>query len=73
VNIRNVSDAPFKLVERSGAPLTGQTGLIEIAANATTGITMNGANPNAPITLTFDVLNALVAPDTPARITLTNQ
>ena len=73
VNIRNVSDAPFKLVEQSGAPLTGQTGLIEIAANATTGITMNGANPNAPITLTFDVLNALVAPDTPARITLTNQ
>ena len=73
VNIRNVSDAPFKLVERSGAPLTGQTGLIEIAANATTGITMNGANPNAPITLTFDVLNALIAPDTPARITLTNQ
>ncbi len=29
VNIRNRSDAPFKLIERSGAPLTGQPGLIE--------------------------------------------
>ena len=73
VSIRNVSDAPFKLVERSGAPLTGQAGLIEIAANAVTGITMSGTNLSAPVTLTFDVLNALTAPETPARITLTHQ
>ena len=70
MNIRNRSDAPFKLRETSGAQLTGQTGLIEIAPNGVTGLTMNVDNEDAVVKLKFEVLNALVAPGKTARITL---
>ena len=72
VNIRNRSDAPFKLRETSGAQLTGQTGLIEIAPNGVTGLTMNVDNEDAVVKLKFEVLNALVAPGKTARITLSS-
>jgi hypothetical protein len=72
VNFLNRSDAPFKLRETSGAQLTGQTGVIEIAPNGITPVTMNvGGKKEAAAKLKFDVLNALVAPGKPARITLT--
>ncbi len=72
VNILNRSDAPFKLRETSGAQLTGQTGLIEIAPNGVTGLTMNVDNEDAAVKLKFEVLNALVAPGKTARITLSS-
>lgn len=72
VNFLNRSDAPFKLRETSGAQLTGQTGVIEIAPNGITPVTMNvGGKKEAAVKLKFDVLNALVAPGKPAKITLT--
>mgnify|MGYP001422197268 CR=1 FL=1 len=71
VNIRNISDAPFQVIERSGVPLTSQASIIEIAPNDITGVTMKGKSLIAPIALNFEVLNALVAPNTPARVSLT--
>jgi len=71
VNFLNRSDAPFKLRETSGAQLTGQTGVIEIAPNGITPVTMNVDRKDANVKLRFDVLNALVAPGKPAKITLT--
>ena len=71
VNIRNISDAPFQVIERSGVPLTSQASIIEIAPNDITGVTMKAKSLTAPIALNFEVLNALVAPNTPARVSLT--
>ena len=70
VNIRNTSDALFQLRERSGAHLTSQTGVVEIAPNAVTAVGMHVDDREAVITLDFDVLNALIEPDKTARITL---
>jgi hypothetical protein len=71
VNILNRSDAPFKLRETSGAQLTSQSGVIEIAPNGITAVTMNAENKDTAVTLKFDVLNALVSPGKPARMVLT--
>ena len=73
VNIRNTSDALFQLRERSGAHLTSQTGVVEIAPNAVTAVGMHVDDREAVITLDFDVLNALIEPDKTARITLSSQ
>ena len=73
VNIRNTSDALFQLRERSGAHLTSQTGIVEIAPNAVTGVAMQVDDADAAITLEFDVLNALIAPEKTAKITLSSQ
>ena len=73
VNIRNTSDALFQLRERSGAHLTSQTGIVEIAPNAVTGVAMQVDDADAAITLEFDVLNALIAPEKTAKIILSSQ
>jgi hypothetical protein len=73
VNIRNRSDAPFQLMEVSKAQLTNQTGVIQVAPNGVTGITMNVASQSDPVTLEFEVLNALIAPAKPAKLTLSSE
>lgn len=73
VNIRNRSDASFQLLELSKAQLTNQTGVIDVAPNGVTGVTMNVTSQSDPVTLKFEVLNALIAPGKPAKLTLSSE
>jgi len=61
------------LMEVSKAQLTNQTGVIQVAPNGVTGITMNVASQSDPVTLEFEVLNALIAPAKPAKLTLSSE
>ena len=73
VKIHNRSDAPFKLRQRSKHKLTKHASILEVAPNGTTDLTFTVDDKDAPVTLEFDVLNALVAPNKPARIKLTSK
>ena len=73
VKIRNSSDAPFKLRERSGVSITKFASIIEIAPNGITEVTLHQYDEDTGIKFEFDVLNALVAPNKPAKITLTSK
>ena len=71
IRIRNHSDATFKLRQTSQVFLASQTALIEIEPNGVTELTANISEMDGPLALEFEVLNALVAPHTPASLTLT--
>ncbi|MGI9326358.1 MAG: Sb-PDE family phosphodiesterase [Pseudomonadales bacterium] len=73
VKIRNASDAPFKLRQRSKQKLSKHASILEVAPNAITDVSINVNNQDAAISLEFDVLNALVAPNKAAKITLSNR
>lgn len=72
VRVRNVSDAPFRLRQRSKHKITSDANNLIIAPNGVTEFMIKVDRPVTSITFEFDVLNALVAPDTPARISLSN-
>lgn len=73
ISIRNLSDAPFKLRQRSKHKITSHANSLTIAPNGVTEFKIKVDTPVANITFDFEVLNALVAPDTPARISLSNR
>ena len=68
--IRNNSDAPLQLRQKSNIALTNQTGTILIKPNDVTELTMNLDHGSSSVVFHFEVLNALVAPNTPARLKL---
>ena len=70
ITIRNTSDAPFTLRQRSKVKLTGAASLLTIAPNGETDVTVTVDDPSAPLELEFDVLNALVAPNQAATLSL---
>lgn len=70
VRVRNASDAPFQLRQRGDAKITSQASTLTIAPNQVTEISMKVDDKEAPIKLEFDVLNALIAPNKAAQITL---
>ena len=72
VSIRNNSDAPFKLQLQSRAHLTQHASIVEIAPNGVTVVLLKPEANDPEISLDFVVLNALIAPDKPATITLSN-
>lgn len=73
VKIRNTSDAPFLLRQKSKLKLTKSASIIDIAPNGITELTLTVDDPEAPINFDFEVLNALVAPNKPARLKLSSQ
>ena len=72
VKIRNTSDAPFQLRQRSKVSLSKHASIVHIAPQSVTDVTIRVDDRNAPVTFEFDVLNALIAPGKPARITLSD-
>ena len=70
LSIRNVSDAPFELRQLSKHKITSETSSLTIAPNGVTEFQIKVDSPVTDITFDFEVLNALVAPNTPTRITL---
>lgn len=72
IGIRNTSDAPFQLRQRSKHKITSAATSLTIAPNGVTEFQIKVDSPVTDITFDFDVLNALVAPETPARIQLSN-
>ncbi len=72
VKFHNASDAPFELRQRSKHKITSDATSLIIAPNGVTEVMIKVDNPVTDITFEFDVLNALVAPDTPAKILLSS-
>ena len=72
VKIRNTSDAPFQLRQRSKVSLSKHASIVHIAPQSVTDVTIRVDDRKAPVTFEFDVLNALIAPGKPARITLSD-
>ncbi len=68
VFLKNHSDARFQLRNRSEYLIRRHGPVIEVAPNDTTVLEMRFAERPDRITLPFDVMNALVAPDKPGRI-----
>ena len=73
VKVKNDSDAPFRLRQLTDENLTSQTSIVTVAPNGITELSMKVNNVGAPVTLEFEVLNALVAPNEAARITLSSK
>jgi hypothetical protein len=70
VTLHNNSDAPLRLQNESGLPLTLHAQMVELAPHNETEMTFQMDKPSADVSLRFKVLNALVAPNKPAVITL---
>ena len=75
VTLKNVSDAPLLLQAQAkgqkNAHITKFAQVIELGPHSQTEVTFTMDKPDKEVRLTFNVLNALVAPDTPATLTLT--
>lgn len=70
VHFRNESVAPLELRQLSETHFTSQTSTLKIAPNGVTAVNFNANADEAGLDLSFEVLNALVAPGKTARITL---
>lgn len=69
VVLGNRSDAPMTLRHEAGLHSSNHSGLIDLPAHGETEVTFSMDEP-AKTDLTFTVLNALVAPNQPAQLTL---
>jgi len=69
VQLANHSDAPMTLRNDTGLHSSSHSGLILLPAHGKTEVAFSADEP-AETDLTFSVLNALVAPDQPAELTL---
>ncbi|MDZ7670324.1 MAG: Sb-PDE family phosphodiesterase [Gammaproteobacteria bacterium] len=69
VVLANRSDAPMTLRNATGLHSSSHSGLISLPAHGQTEVNFSADEP-AEMDLTFTVLNALVAPNQPAELTL---
>lgn len=69
VTLRNYSDAPFTLRDETGLAPRSHPATIELPAHGTVDISYRMDEPRA-VDLEFTVMNALLAPDEPAQVTL---
>lgn len=70
VVLRNDSDTRLQLSNRSVLAFTGAADLVELAPHAETILDVTPGRRVDALSLDFEVLNALVAPGTPARLSL---
>jgi len=69
VSIANTSDARFVLDRRRGPAFHGRADVVELAPNETTYLELKPGQRVESVTLEFDVLNAVIAPETHPVIT----
>jgi hypothetical protein len=70
IHFRNRSVAPLELRQLSDTHFTSQTSTLKIPPNGVTAVTFNANADEEAIDLSFEVLNALIAPGETARIRL---
>lgn len=69
VTLTNRSDARFQLAPRGGRRFYRQAAIIEVPPHGAVTVGVTGA-PSSPFELEFEVLNAIVAPETHPRLVL---
>lgn len=69
VKLKNRSDATFVLRDETGLAARNHSGLVQLPANGEAALDYRMDKP-AAVALEFTVMNALLAPDKPARVTL---
>ncbi len=70
VKINNASDARFVLANESDLHLSVHAQLVELAPHSVTEVTYSMDEPSDEVELEFSVMNAFVAPNMPAKLTL---